>query len=153
MVLHFLDVQRRAPKRSKSANKNTRLSSEARLDAAFECSSASIRMRPEDLHLVCISRPIQKNHLGLTSCSISVSSLYSYHFPPAASTGKGGRTKISTGLGTWTTKPISPPVSTPLGAEDVLDWLNGSTDIHPSPDIATSQAGLSRIGKWKTNNL
>ena len=87
---------------------------------------------------------IQKYHFGLTSCSNSVNSLYSYHFPPAAPTGKGGRTKTSTGFGTWTANTISPPLSPP---SDTGDGPNGSTVIHPSPDIATSQAGLGRATK------
>lgn len=90
----------------------------------------------------------QKYHFGLTSTSLSVNSLNSYHSPPSLPTGIGERMKISTGLGTLTAKTNTPGGGG--GADgfsaklDVFsNWiLTGSTRIHPSPDIATSQTGL-----------
>jgi len=85
---------------------------------------------------------VQKYHFGLISSSFSVNSTYWYHSAPALPTGIGGLTKISTGLGTRTTKINSPVVSTGFDWEILCDLPNGSTVNHPRPDIAISQAGL-----------
>jgi hypothetical protein len=59
-------------------------------------------------------------------------------------TGIGGLTKISTGLGTCTAKSNSPAVSIGVFWKNLCDLLTGSTESHPRPDIAISQAGLHK---------
>ena len=86
----------------------------------------------------------QKFHFGLAYSSLSVNSLYWYQSVPDLPTGNGGLTKISTGLGTCTTKCSSPAIFSELESELLDILILGSTAIHPKPDIATSQAGLTK---------
>jgi hypothetical protein len=66
-------------------------------------------------------------------------------------TGIGGLTKISTGLGTCTAKSNSPAVSIGVCWKNLCDLLTGSTESHPRPDIAISQAGLHKNKNKKSH--